>query len=372
MSGSVPTAKLTDVAELNPPLAASLGDDDDVSFMPMAAVDVDSVSAVDHETRLYSEVSKGYTPFLDGDVLVAKITPCFENGKIAQARLSRRYGFGSTEFHVVRPRDDRADARYLVHFLRQKHIRKQGESRMTGSAGQRRVPEHFFAGLTIPLPPVPEQRRIAAILDKADALRAKRRAALAQLDSLSQSIFLDMFGDPATNPKGWPTRTFDETMRDETSRAEKLQRSDYLSDGSYPVVDQGQSVIAGYCDDDRYLCPSELPVVVFGDHTRAVKLVRHQFVVGADGAKVLVPRAGVDAVFLSCLMRALPIPDLGYSRHMREVKRLAFPIPPIARQQEFAQRVAGVERHRERHERSQLALDSLFAALLHQAFRGRL
>jgi type I restriction enzyme S subunit len=86
MSGSVPTAKLADVAELNPPLAASPSDGDDVSFMPMAAVDADSVTAVDRETRLYSEVSKGYTPFLDGDVLVAKITPCFENGKIAQAR----------------------------------------------------------------------------------------------------------------------------------------------------------------------------------------------------------------------------------------------------------------------------------------------
>jgi type I restriction enzyme S subunit len=86
MSGSVPTAKLADVAELNPPLAASPSDGDDVSFMPMAAVDADSVTTVDRETRLYSEVSKGYTPFIDGDVLVAKITPCFENGKIAQAR----------------------------------------------------------------------------------------------------------------------------------------------------------------------------------------------------------------------------------------------------------------------------------------------
>ncbi len=210
MTSSVPTEKLVDIADLNPPLAASLSDGDDVSFMPMAAVDADSVTAVDRETRLYSEVSKGFTPFLDGDVLVAKITPCFENGKIAQVRLSRRYGFGSTEFHVVRPRSDRADARYLVHFLRQDRIRKQGESRMTGSAGQRRVPENFLAGLTIPLPPLPEQRRIAEILDKADALRAKRRAVLAQLDTLTQSIFLDMFGDPATNPKRWPKASLEE------------------------------------------------------------------------------------------------------------------------------------------------------------------
>jgi type I restriction enzyme S subunit len=75
---------------------------------------------------------------------------------------------------------------------------------MTGSAGQRRVPESFLSALQVPLPPLAEQRRIAAILDQADALRAKRRAALAQLDALGASIFIDMFGDPATNPKGWP------------------------------------------------------------------------------------------------------------------------------------------------------------------------
>ena len=75
--------------------------------------------------------------------------------------------------------------------------------RGNGEPGNR-VIATSLAELTIPLPPLPEQRRIAEILDKADALRAKRRAALAQLDTLTQSIFLDMFGDPATNPKGWP------------------------------------------------------------------------------------------------------------------------------------------------------------------------
>jgi len=263
--------------------------------------------------------------------------------------------------------ESRVDIHFLARFLAHRGFRD-----VTTGTSQPQIIRQNLVRVLVPLPPLPEQWRIAEILGKADALRAKRRAALAQLDTLTQSIFLDMFGDPATNPKRWPVRTFDETMRDETSRAEKLQRSDYLPEGRYPVVDQGQSVIAGYCDDDRYLCPSELPVVVFGDHTRAVKLVRHRFVVGADGAKVLAPEPGVDAVFLSYLMRELPIPDLGYSRHMREVKRLAFPIPPIARQQEFAQRVSGIEMHRESHDRSRLALDSLFASLQHRAFRGEL
>jgi type I restriction enzyme S subunit len=267
---------------------------------------------------------------------------------------------------VIFPDPARADAKFLWYQL-------NDERRWHRSGtGQPFIKPADVKAQRVVLPPLPEQRRIAEILDKADALRAKRRAALAQLDTLTQSIFLDMFGDPATNPKGWPVRTFDETIRDETSQAEKLQRSDYLPEGRYPVVDQGQSVIAGYCDDDQYLCRSELPVVVFGDHTRAVKLVRHPFVVGADGAKVLAPRPGVDAAFLSWLLRELPIPDLGYSRHMREVKRLAFPVPPIDRQTEFAQRIGGVELHRAAHDRSRLELDALFASLQYRAFRGLL
>ena len=82
--------------------------------------------------------------------------------------------------------------------------------KMKGAAGQRRVPADFFASLQIPLPPLPEQKRIAKILDAADALRAKRRESLAQLDSLLQSTFLDMFGDPVTNPMGWEVKTLGE------------------------------------------------------------------------------------------------------------------------------------------------------------------
>lgn len=75
---------------------------------------------------------------------------------------------------------------------------------MTGSAGQRRVPEHFLAQLTVPVPPICQQRRIAEILDKAEALRARRRAVLAHLDSLRQAIFIDMFGSATATQKGWP------------------------------------------------------------------------------------------------------------------------------------------------------------------------
>ncbi len=84
----------------------------------MSAVSAECAEITQEETRIYADVSKGYTPFLSGDVLIAKITPCFENGKIAQAILNRKIGFGSTEFHVVRPYIDKLDSRYIHHYLR--------------------------------------------------------------------------------------------------------------------------------------------------------------------------------------------------------------------------------------------------------------
>lgn len=83
----------------------------------MAAVSAEEAKVTLPVDRPYAEVRKGYTYFETGDVLVAKITPCFENGKIAQAVLPRQYGFGSTEFHVVRPNSGKLNGRYLHHFL---------------------------------------------------------------------------------------------------------------------------------------------------------------------------------------------------------------------------------------------------------------
>ncbi len=96
--------------------AKDVAPDEPVDFLPMSAVSADLTTACATEQRPFSEVQKGYTNFADGDVLLAKITPCFENGKIAFAKINTKYGFGSTEFHVVRADKDRLDGRYLIHF----------------------------------------------------------------------------------------------------------------------------------------------------------------------------------------------------------------------------------------------------------------
>ncbi len=196
------TVKLADVVDINPrtPVDAAL---ESVAFLAMADVTEDGLIK-QVQSRSLPEVSKGYTVFKNGDVLLAKITPCFENGKAAYVSgLFSGAGFGSTEFHVLRP-SSQVDGRFLFHLIWNPQFRQQGAKRMTGSAGQKRVPTAFLADFELELPSVPEQKRIAAILDKADSLRRKRQEAIRLADEFLRAAFIDMFGDPMINPKGWP------------------------------------------------------------------------------------------------------------------------------------------------------------------------
>lgn len=202
---NIGAARLGDVAKLNPPTPRGLlASDTEVAVVPMAAVSEQGSMRV-QEYKPANAVNAGLSYFADGDVLVAKITPCYENNKITQASIDREHAFGSTEFHVLRPQAGRLDGRYLTHFLRQDAVREAGVRRMTGSGGQRRVPRNFLEEIEIPLPPIDEQRRIAAILDQADALRLKRREALSLLKKLPHSIFARRFGSCLDNPRLFTT-----------------------------------------------------------------------------------------------------------------------------------------------------------------------
>ncbi len=158
---------LSQTVEVNPKLDRSLLNDDlDVSFVPMAAVEALSGGIDVSTVRKYGEVKKGYTHFRDGDILFAKVTPCMENGKMAIARkLVNGVGFGSTEFHVLRPRAG-VDARYIYYFVSSQTFRKEASGHMTGAVGLRRVPSAYLEEQLILLPSIEQQREIVAELEK--------------------------------------------------------------------------------------------------------------------------------------------------------------------------------------------------------------
>ena len=161
------------------------------TFLPMEAVgdrgDLDLST-----TRYVDEVRNGYTRFVDGDVLVAKITPCFENGKgaLVSATLNG-IGFGTTELHVLTPTSE-IDGRYLYYTTVSDRFRKLGEAAMFGAAGQKRVPEEFVANYRVPVPPIGQQRAIADYLDREtarlDALVAAKERLLKLLAEKRRAI----------------------------------------------------------------------------------------------------------------------------------------------------------------------------------------
>lgn len=141
------------------------------SFVPMPLVSTNYDGSHSHEERKWSEIKKGYTHFADGDVAIAKITPCFENSKAAIfSGLHNGIGAGTTELHVLRLFGEYINRKYVLLYLKSPQFLIIGESRMTGSAGQKRVPTEFFAYNPIPLPPLAEQHRIAAKVDELMAL----------------------------------------------------------------------------------------------------------------------------------------------------------------------------------------------------------
>ncbi|MBW3845072.1 restriction endonuclease subunit S [Aeromonas hydrophila] len=137
-------------------------------------------------------------------------------------------------------------------------------------------------------------------------------------------------------PDHWDVLPFCKAVKDATSGNTKVQKGDYLESGSIPVVDQGQSLYGGYTNEQSAICKSELPTIVFGDHTRAFKFIEERFVLGADGAKVLEPLAKLDKRFLFHYLKQLRIESAGYSRHFKFLKETYVPVPPLSEQKRIA------------------------------------
>ena len=143
------------------------GDDAMVSFCPMPVIPTDYRQRFAPETRRWGDIKKGYTHFAEGDVVVAKITPCFQNRKsCVMTGLEGGIGAGTTELHVIRIIANKVVPEYLLLFYKSPDFLQMGVATMTGTAGQQRVPREYFAYTPLPLPPLAEQQRIVAKVDE--------------------------------------------------------------------------------------------------------------------------------------------------------------------------------------------------------------
>jgi len=297
----------------------------------------------------------------------------------------------------VTPRNpNQLDPTYLRHYF-DATVRKL-EAVARGVA-QPNINLGILKTLLIPLPPLPEQRRIAAILDQADALRAKRREALAQLDSLTQSIFIEMFGDPATNLRQWPWKPLG-------SIASKFSdgpfgsnlKSEHYVEAGVRVVRLQNIGVGDFIDNDKayiserhfesikkHECrPGDILVGTMGDPNLRACILPNSIPLAinkADCVQIRVDSKMANSNFICGLINH-PSTELlaeelkhGQTRvriSMGSLRGLEVPIPPVNLQNEFAAHLDNIKAQRVLHLKSLAELNALFASLQHRAFRGEL
>jgi len=200
---SWPLVKLGDVAPAKPSKNA-FSKSEEVWTLNLDQVEADTGKVLGKIMAPVSEAGTSTHGFDERHVLYSKLRPYLNKVVLPDGR-----GLATTELVPMLPDPSRLDRKYLAYYLRSKSFVDWVSSQVAG-AKMPRVSMQLFWQHEIPLPPLPEQKRIAAILDKADAIRSKRQQAIQLADNFLRAVFLDMFGDPVTNPKGWPTMRVDE------------------------------------------------------------------------------------------------------------------------------------------------------------------
>ena len=342
---------------------------------------------VGRETVQNGELASSKFQFTSAHILYGKLRPYL--GKIAAPKFD---GICSTDILPILPGPD-LDRMFLCYFLRQPALVDFATAKSSGANLPRLSPKSLEK-FEIPFPPLDEQKRIAEVLDRAEALRARRRAALALLDELTQSIFLDMFGDPLPNPRGWETVKLKEVLKLITYGL--TVRPKYVPDG-IPLI-SGKEIRGGTIDFDAAAKMSEGDFDGLSDkvkpaandvlfsktgsigHTALVDTER-VFALAQNVARLTFDAAKVNNVFALHFLRSTSVQLLA-QRSVRgnAVKDLQlgvmgdfpFILPPLESQCGFAKRIGALSELSLTHQRAMDGCDELFAALQSRAFRGEL
>ena len=295
---------------------------------------------------------RGGTKFRNGDTLLAKITPCLENGKTAFVNCLQEdeIGFGSTEFIVLRAKEN-IDERFLYYLSISPEFRKQAISLMEGTSGRKRVNENALKISDFLIPDFEEQRKIANILSAIDDKIQINNQINQELEAMAKTLydywfvqfdFPDQNGKPYKSsggkmvyspelkleiPEGWGVESVGNLL-DKVTKAEKIENNSIEFVGRIPVIDQSQKYIAGFTNNKNSLIQPQNGHVIFGDHTRVVKFINFDYARGADGTQVLISNnENISNILLYHMIEDFDLSNYGYARHFKFLKEKLVIVP---------------------------------------------
>lgn len=169
-------------------------------------------------------------------------------------------------------------------------------------------------------------------------------------------------------PKQWIVSPFLDVIDDITAGNFKVKSQDYLNSGCLSIIDQGQSLIAGYTNNLNYQARTSLPTIIFGDHTRVFKFIEKPFALGADGAKILEPKIPIDKKYLYYYLSQIQLENLGYSRHFKLLKETKIPLPPIPIQRHIARVLDQADQLRKQAQQMETELNALAQSVFLEMF----
>ena len=359
-------------------------------YIDLSSVDKDTKSIASIERYECSDAPSRARQLVEtDDVLVATVRPNLNGAALVNGA---HHGMtASTGYCVLRPDKDKLDSRFLFHWVKTGVFVQRMVDVATG-ANYPAVSEAKIKASKIPLPPLDEQKRIAGILDAADALRAKRREALAQLDTLLQSTFLDMFGDPVTNPMGWekpPLEDLCEKVIDCPHSTPRWSgsgviclRTSNLGKGEWNWADTRFVIEEDYTERTRRseILPND--IILSREGTVGVLALVDEGMRLCMGQRLVQLRVNDSQLHPRFLLNLL-LHDLAPERlsrlitgstskhlNVKELRKLPVLLPPLDLQRRFAVIVASVEQQKAGQRAHLDELDTLFASLQSRAFRG--
>lgn len=316
-----------------------------------------------------------------GDLLVC------EGGEIGRAAIwngERAVMSFQNHLHRLRPLNGEVEPHFYVYFL-QAAFTQLGI--FEGAGNKTTIPNlsrNRLAALEVPHPQLPEQRAISTALARVhEAIRTHdrstetaqelKRAAMRTLFTRGLRGEAQKETEIGPVPESWDTPTVAEAVRPSRfDRAKQVPRSAYKISGRWPIIDQGQDFIAGFTDDEVKIIRPEVPLVIFGDHTRIFKFVDFEFALGAEGTKPLVAADGFDPRYLYHALCNLDVPSRGYNRHYTVLSEMRIGKPEVSEQKEVAAILDAIDRKIDLHRRKRAVLDELFKALLHKLMTGEI